>query len=416
MSLDVSGANAILRRTYPDGKININYTNSKTLALLKKSKGTMVKSPYGELFQVPVQHGNPQAGSATYATGYGQASAESSRYKAWQITPKTFWHFADVNGDIIRRGAGVGSFIEPATSEIESAKNAITRIYSLMLFKGGWGDLAQLSASATVGSATGVALANKWMVRFCEVGQSVVFSASEAANTLRGTTPVKITGRHVSAGTLDFAFAPNTAGTAAAVSDFMFRDGDRENSATPTRRVITGFKAWLPTSAPSSTAFNGVDRSVDDRLGGLRQDATASGSPEEAFMDAEAQVGAEGGKVTHWVMGRETFNKLAKSMQNHIQYAEITGEDIEIGIPGFTLAGSDAVFYWDNACEEGFSYGFNLDEIEIRYAGNDLFYVEQQDGLTYREVAGSDLWRARIVTCSDLILPAPGHAINLFNL
>lgn len=415
MSLDVASANAVLKRTYADGIVDIDYNKSKTLRMLKKGKGTMVKGPFGELFAAPVKHGNPQAGSADYATAFGQASTENSRYKQWQITPKTFWHFADVNGDIVRRGAGVGSFIEPATSEIENAKDAIRRIYEIMLFKGGFGDLFRLSATAGVGSATGVALANKFMVRFAELGQKVVFADSEGASVLKGTTAIKIVGRHASAGTLDFNIAPNTAGTLAAVNDFGFREGDRENSATPARRVITGMKAWLPSVAPTATLFNGVDRTLDDRLGGIRVDANLAGSPEEAFMDAEAAVDAEGGQLSYFVMGRDTFNKLAKSMQNHVEYAEIQPE-MGIGIPGFRLRGSDAVFYWDSACEEGVSYGYNIEEIEIQYAGADLFYLEQLDGLTYREVSGLDLWRARIVTCSDLIMPAPGHSVVLFNL
>lgn len=416
MAFDVAAEAALMRKTYPEGIVEVDYSNSKTLRLLKKSRGTLKSTPFGEAFHVPVAHGNPQAGSADYATGYAQATTEQSRHAAWQITPATVFHFADVGSDIIRRGAGRGSFATAMTYEIEKAKKALTRIYEIMLFKGGFGDLVRLSSTAAVGSATGVALEQKWMVRLVEKGMSVVFSQSESGHVLRGVTPVKVTGRHAAAGTLDFAFAPNTAGTAAAVSDTMFRNGDRENSATPSRRCVTGFKAWLPTVAPSATAFFGVDRSLDDRLGGLRHDANTSGSPEEAFMDAEALIDAEGGKATHFVMGRDTFNKLSKSMSTHIEYCEMM-DDMPIGIKGFTLKGSDAVFYWDSACEEGFAYGFNIDEVELNYAGPDIMYIEQQvDGLIFREVAGTDYWRSRLVTCSNLILPAPGHQVVVFNL
>jgi hypothetical protein len=412
---DVASEQAILKTTYPGGIVEVDYQNSKTLRLLKRNKGTLVQNPYGKVFHVPVKHGNPQAGSATYAEGYNQASTEQSRHEAWQIEPKTVFHFADVGGDILRRGEGKGSFARAATYEIEKAKKALTRIYEVMLFKGGFGDLFRLSSTAAVGSATGVALEQKWMVRMVEKGMSIVFSASEAANTLKGITPVKVVGRSSSAGTLDFSAAPNQAGTLAAVSDFGFRIGDRQNSATPSRLCLTGFKAWVPPTAPSATLFNGVNRTADDRLGGLRQNANESGSPEEGFMDAEALVDAEGGQLSHWVCGRLTFNKLAKSMQNHIEYAEIKDE-FPIGIPGFRMKGSDAVVYWDSACEEGVAYGFNIDEVEINYAGEDLMYVEEFDGLMFREIPGTDNWRARLVTCSDFILPAPGHAVNLFNL
>lgn len=415
MSLDTTTAAAIMRKTYPDGVVELDYRKSKTLTLLKKNKGSLVSSPFGDAFEVPVQHGNPQAGSATYATGYGQASGENTRYNKWSVQPATVFHFADVGGDIVRRGAGAGSFITALTSEIENSKRALQRIMEIAFFKGGWGDLARLSATAGVGSASGVALLNPWMVRFVEKGMKVVFSASEAANTLRGTTAAEVTGRHVAAGTLDFDIAPNTAGTAAAVSDFMFREGDRQNSATPSRLMPTGFKAWLPQAAPSSTAFHGLDRTTDDRLGGLRQDATLSGSIEEAFLDGNTLVDSEGGVVTHYVCGPDTHNKLAKSMQNRIQYVE-QETDVGIGINGFRINGSDAMIYSDSACEEGVAYGFNIDEVEIRYAGRDLVYLEEEDGMQFRRVAGSDLWRSELVSCCNLILPAPGHAVVIYNL
>lgn len=415
MSLDISTAAAIMKHTYPNGVVEMDYKGSKTLLLLKKRKGTLIKTPFGTSFDVPVKHGNPQAGSATYATGYGQASSENTRYSSWAVTPGTFWHFADINGDIVRRGEGAGSFVDALKSEIENSKMAMRRIYETMLFKGGFGDFAQLSSAANVGSATGVVLANKWMVRMVEKGQKFVFASTEGASVLRGTTAAKVVGRHAAAGTLDFDIAPNTAGTAAANSDWMFREGDRQNSATPTRIVPVGFKAWVPTSAPSSTAFFGVDRTVDDRLGGLRLDATLSGSPREAFMDGNALVQGEGGEITHFVMGRDTYNKLAKDLSNDIEYCDIM-TDVGIGVAGFRLNGSDAVFYWDSACEEGISYGYNIEEIEIRYAGEDLFTLVDDEGLMFRRVAGSDLWRSELVTCSQLIMPAPGHAVVIYNL
>lgn len=415
MGDSITTANAVMRRLYADGVIELDYKKSKTLSLLKKSKGTMSKTPFGEMFCIPVKHGNPQAGSATYATGYGQSATENNRYAQWQITPKTMFHFGELEGDFIRRGASEGSVVEAMTSVVEGAKSAFQRILENQLFKGGFGDLFQLAASANVGSATGVVVAQKWMVRNVEKGMKVVFSQSESGHGLRGTTSVKVLGRSVSAGTLDFNIAPNTAGTAAANSDFGFRDGDRQDSATPSRLCWQGFKAWVPTVAPGSTAFNGVVRNVDDRLGGLRVNASESGSIEEAFMDAEAAVDSEGGKLSHFVMGRDTFNKLAKSMQNHVEYAEIT-TDMGIGIPGFRLRGSDAVFYWDSACEEGVAYGFNIEEVELLYANNDLVKVEQTDGLTFREVAGTDNWKCRLVTCSDFTMPAPGHAVVVYNL
>jgi hypothetical protein len=413
MSLDVAQAAAILKKTYPDGIVEMDYKKSKTLALLKKTKGALVASPFGESFDVPIKHGNPQAGSAVYATGYAQANAEQSRYKKWLVTPATVFHFADVNGDITRRAAGTGGFVDAMTTEIENAKDALRRILEISLFKGGFGDLAQLSATANVASATGVALKNPWMVRFIETGMSLVSSATEGGGVTKSATAIKVVGRHAAAGTIDMAAAPNT--QSMAVSDFLFRLDDRDPAASPVRRMPTGFKGWVPATAPSATLFNGVDRTVDDRLGGMRQDATLSGSIEEAFLDADALVEGEGGEVSHYVLGSDTFTKLAKSLTGKIEYTE-QQIDVGIGISGFKMTGSGAMFYKDPAMEEGVSYGFNVDEVELRYAGKEFCYIEDKDGLTFRRVGGFDLWRTDLVSCCNLIIPAPGHCVNVFGL
>lgn len=132
-------------------------------------------------------------------------------------------------------------------------------------------------------------------------------------------------------------------------------------------------------------------------------------------MDATTLVTAEGGVITHFVLGPTTFNKLAKSMQNRIDYVE-QETDVGIGINGFRIRGQDSMVYFDNAMEEGISYGFNIEEVEIQYAGKDFCYLEETDGLPFRRVAGFDLWRSELVSCWNFILPAPGHAVVLFNL
>ena len=415
MSLDVASSAAILKQTYPEGVVELDYKRSKTLTLLRKNKGSLEYSPFGASFQVPVKFSNPMAGSATYATGYNQAANTQSKYKAWSVTPATVWHFADVNGDIVRRGEGAGSFVDALVSEIENAKAALQRMMEIFVFGGGFGDLASLSPSVNTGSASGVLLTNPWMVRFIEQDMNLVASASISANVLRSTTPIKVTGRHPSAGTIDLSATPASQSWAA--NDFLFRDGDRQNSATPSAIVPSGFKGWLPQVAPTSgDNWFGVDRSVNDRLAGQRWNSVNSGSIEEALLDGAELVDAEGGELTHYVCGPDTFNKIIKSMQNRVEYIE-QETDVGIGIKGFQLMGyGDPMVYSDSACPEGIAFGFNVEEIEIRYAGKDFVYLEETDGLMFRRVLGSDLWRSELVSSWNLILPAPGHAVQVFNL
>ena len=146
MTLDTTAANAILKQTYPDGIVPIDYARAKTLALLKKTKGSIVSGPFGAGFVQPLKYGNPQAGSATYATGYAQASTEYTRYSQWFLTPAELFQFARVSGKTTRITEGVGSFINAMVSEIENARNALTRLDEIALGADGWGCLGHGSA------------------------------------------------------------------------------------------------------------------------------------------------------------------------------------------------------------------------------------------------------------------------------
>ena len=68
------------------------------------------------------------------------------------------------------------------------------------------------------------------------------------------------------AGTITFNSDVSTI-TGISVGDHLVREGDYDN-------VITGFGAWLPTTAPTTSLF-GCDRTQDvDMLGGVRSDGT----------------------------------------------------------------------------------------------------------------------------------------------
>ena len=414
MSLDLTAAASILKETYPDGVVELDYKKSKFLALLQKNKGTLQSSPFGAHFNVPVKYGNPQAGSGDYATGYAEASTESTRYKSWAVTPGEAFQFARINGSAIRRGEGVGSFVKMVVGEIENAKSALQRQLEIMLFRAGWGLTGQIkSGSATSGAAT--TLAYPWQARMFEIGESLVASASINAATLRSATALKVVGRNPVTGVITLSAAGNTQSMAA--DDYLFRIGDRQNSSSPTAIVPMGLDGWLPQSAPGATTFYSVDRTADTRLGGLRHDAANSGNMEEALLDLSALIDAEGGSSTHCVMGPDTYNKLVKSLLNKT-YVDITTDDPKIGFKGIMIQGAsgDITCFSDSACPEGIAYMFDISEIELRYAGKDLVTIDETDGLMVRKVAGADDFMADLVTCCSLIVPAPGHAGVVYGL
>lgn len=413
MSLGLTEAQSVLKETYPNGIVEIDYKKAKTLALLRKEKGTLVQAPFGYGFKIPIKYGNPQAGSADFATGYAQASTESTRYDNWFLTPGEMFQFARVEGALIRRSQGVGSFIKAIVSEIENTKKSLTRMCEIALDGDGYGDLGQIGSISTVT----ITLKQPWMARFFEVGMALVASESRNAADLRDPTTsptvqyAKVTARNVAAGTLTMD-TDMTVGDAWAANDYLFRNGDRHDSASPTRRLPCGFLGFLPdTDGTRSASFFGVDQTVSDRLGGLRRAASLSGNFEEALLDMSADIDAAGGTTTHCVLGSGSHAKLAKSLLNKV-YMDIEDMDgVKLGFKGIVIQGASGDFmcYSDSAFSDGRARLFDVEDVGIQHTGEDLVFLDQTDGLVVREIAGTDNWGARVVSSWQFHVDAPGH-------
>ena len=411
MSLDVAAAASILKETYPKGIVEIDYSRAKTLALLKKGRGTLVEGDFGTAFKQPIKYGGPQAGSSNYVIGYAQAATENSRYTHWYLTPSELFQFARVSGAIIRRSQGPGAFVRALVSEIENAKLSLTRFIEQYLDGDGFGALGQIAGITT----TTITLKYPWQVRFFEIGMTICASSANSGAVLKAPTVgkyTKITARSVSAGTLTTADDMTaTSGTAFAAGDYLFRYGDRIDDTPATRLVPTGFGGFLPdTDALRSSSFFNVNQTLTERLGGLR--ATANGTIEEAILDMSADIDSQGGQTTHAVMGSKTFTKLNKSLLNKV-YADVTDQDgMKIGVTGVVIQGAsgDVLCYGDSAFSEGRIRLFDIGDIGILHTQDDLVKLEQMDGLQFRQIDGTDDWMARIVASYQFHLDAPGHA------
>lgn len=415
MSLDVTAVASVLKETYPNGIVEIDYKRAKTLALLRKEKGTLVEGSFGTAFKQPIKYSNPQAGSATYATGYAQAATENTRYTHWYLTPAELFQFARVTGAAVRRSQGnTAAFVKALVSEIENAKVALTRMIEIYLDGSGWGDLAQIATAGI--TTTAITLKYPWMARFFEIGQSISFSSSINGAVLRAPAAgvaTKITAVDTSTGILTTADDMTSGGsTQVAAADYIFRAGDRQNSASPTRIVPCGFKAFLPDAASDRGTLFNVDQTLSQRLGGLRRSATTSGNMEEALLDMSSDIDSQGGVSTHCVMGTQTYAKLGKSLLNKV-YCDIEDMDgVKLGFKGIVVQGAsgDIICYSDSAFAEGRARMFNVADIGIQHVGDDIATIDQTDGLQFRQVDGTDDWMARLVASYQFHVDAPGHA------
>jgi hypothetical protein len=412
MTFDATAAANVLKQTYPDSIVPIDYARAKTLALLKKSKGTIVSGPFGAGFVQPLKYGNPQAGSATYATGYNQAATEYSRYSQWFLTPGELFQFARVSGKVTRIAEGTGSFVNAMVSEIENARNALTRLDEMALGGDGSGSFAQIGSVSTVT----ITLKKVSQARFFEIGQTLCAGTTLLSGGLKNTgTGIKITKVDAAGGTLTMA-SDVTVSTAWAANDYLFRAGD-VGASVATYLWPVGFAGFVPVATPTGSLFT-VDQTLSVRTGGNRRDGSKSGNIEEALLDLSSDIDSQGGITTHCVMGTKTMNKLVKSMLNKTYFDVEDADGAPLGFRAVLLAGAsgDMLCYSDGAFPEEVAWQFSIDDVGIIHTGKDLIMLEEKDGLQFREVAGSDDWMARLVSSWQFHCDAPGHAGVVNNL
>ena len=102
-------------------------------------------------------------------------------------------------------------------------------------------------------------------------------------------------------------------------SDYVFLEGDFGNG-------YYGFGSWIPASAPSATAFFGLDRTIDEtRYAGNRSAATSEDNTLENFLLRAVTETELQGSVTrmrlYWHPNHNT--QLIREMGNKVEYHHV---------------------------------------------------------------------------------------------
>lgn len=329
MSLDLTSFDSALKQHYTADRVeNMVYMDNPLLALMPKYEAFG-----GRNLPIPLIYGNPQGRSATFATAQTRGAATNSKIEDFVLTRVKDYSIATVDNETLEASKGnENAFMEAATTEIDGAINTLSRSIAVKMYRDGFGDVGVIGSI----SSNTVTLSDIQSVTNFEVGQQVVVSSTKDSAVLRAGSAI-VTGVDRSLGTVTFDALSGITGETA--GDFLFLNGDRQDSATPARIVISGLSAWLPASAPSSTAFFGVDRSVDTtRLGGLRLDASSL-PLEEALIEADALVAREGMAIDHLFMSHKRFGELKKALGTKVQYVDLQA-NAKISFRGILVDGA----------------------------------------------------------------------------
>lgn len=323
MALDLTSFDAALKVHYTDDRINqMAYLNNPLFAMMNK-----VENFGGKNLPIPIIFGSPQGRSASFANA--QTNVNETQIDDFVLTRVSDHGVAQITNETIEASKGNNNaFLEATVTEIDGTLHSLMRSMAIAMYRNGSGSIGQLSA--TSGVTTLITLAEPEDITNFEIGMTLVLSTADGGGTVKtGTT--KITALDRDLGTITVATSLATFTAVGAVNDFIFVQGDYDAK-------ISGLEAWVPATAPSSTLFFGMDRSVDTtRLGGVRFNG-ASQPIEEALIDGMKRVAREGGRPDKCFMDFGEWANLEKALGSKVQYVDLRVDGL-VGFRGIQING-----------------------------------------------------------------------------
>lgn len=398
MSLDLTTFAAALKQHYTTDRVeNMVYRDNPLLALMPK-----YEQFGGDNLKLPVKHGIPQGRSANFATA--QSNKTNTQLKAFLLTRDKDYSLASIDNETIEASKGnSNAFMEAATTEIDGAIESATRSLAIAMYGTGSGSIGQVQANA---AGTSIQLKNVEDVTNFEVGMEVVFSTADGGGAIKsGTVTVNGVDRDLGVVTVD-SLAAIDGGTGAAADDYVFVEGDYDSK-------IKGLRAWLPDSAPSATAFFGVDRTVDaTRLGGIRYDGSSE-PIEEALISAASRVAREGGKPDYCFMSYGKFAELEKALGSKVQYVDAHANG-EIGFRGMLIHGprGSIKVIADQNCPDDRAFMLSMQYWKL-YSLGKAPKILDSDGLKFLRESNADAVEVRVGYYAQMGCRAPGFNANI---
>lgn len=394
MALDVTSFAYALKAHYDSKRMEqMTLKDNPLLALVAK------KTDFGGdgTWTLPVMFAGPQRTSADFAKA--QANTSTSKGIKFLIPRKSEYSFASIKNEVMEASEGnANAFMEAATLEIDQAINSSSRSIAAALYGSGSGSLGQI---ANISTAV-ITLADSDSVMNFEVGMKLELSATDGSGSVRSGT-ITIAGVDRDAGTITASAAVTSGISAAAVNDYIFKEGDYNNK-------ITGLAGWIPATAPTgSDSFFGVNRSQDaTRLAGIRFNGTAM-PIEEALNKTAARLAREGSKPTHVFMNFTKWSELVVSLGTKVQYVDVR-LNAEIGFQGVQINGPNGAIKVvpDLNCPGNRAYMLQLDTLTLKSL-KAMPRILDADGNKMLREASADAYEVRIGGYGNLGCHAPGY-------
>lgn len=407
--LDLTSFDFALKEHYTDKRVeNMVYKDNPFMALVPKYENFG-----GDLLPTPTIYGNPQGRSKTFTNAQTRGGSTSTSGVKFNVTRARDYSVATIDNETLEASKGdANAFVEAATTEIDGAINSLTRSLAINLYRDTSAYVGQVLAEPSTNASTFVVtMKDAEDITNIEVEQMLVIYSAKSGGSQRSSDGSddewEVAGVDRDAGTITLTGTYDGSGDIAA-DDYIFVEGDRGNG-------MAGLESWIPDSAPSSTAFFGVDRTADvTRLGGLRLDASSL-PIEEALIEADHRACREGARLDHFFLSHKKFGELKKALGSKVEYIDLRpGKEATFSFRGIMVDGSKGPIKVvpDQNARNARCMGVQLNTWQLASLGKAV-RVTDQDGLQMLRQASADGVEVRYVSYANLRCFAPGYNINV---
>lgn len=408
-----------------DAFLKEDYTKDKIDDLSKKDRPlfgrvSREEDHSGDLYVHPVKVSNGQGLGATVPKaqqGAQQSSGGNLAGKKWTVLFGDYTGSIEIGDKVMRASRNnAGSFLRNEAEEIDGLYDEFGNAFSTYLYSNGGQSLTP-GGGFTVSSGVCTLVSADDIVNI-EVGQILVPSAndgSSSAHTLIASAAVGyVVAVNRNAGT--FTVSATSGGAAGTPTNwtgtmYAFRDGDFGGSGA--NRIILGLGAWIPSSDPSSTTFEGVDRTFDiARLSGVRLTAAevANLPLEQRLKKLVTRMRSRnfGPGPTDIYLNPEKWQALADSLES--RGSREIGKDAVFGYEHIKLAiaGKRVEIYADPFCPYATAWALHMPSIKLA-AYDKIPFVLNGDGLEMLRKTTSNDYEHRIQAYPAFCVPAPGY-------
>lgn len=413
---------AALKELYTDDKDymkNIVYSKNPLLAMIPKNE-----SPdgfAGKYIPVPLEYGNPQGRSHSFANAQNQQTA-SDVVSFFVYAVQDYQLVTITNLLMEQTKSNAGAFVDEASRSLDNGFRNLSNNMAFELFSGGTASRGSISAAGVSYSAPTLSfvLANSQAVVQMEVGMTLQASATDGGAALQNSPgtidAIQITSVNRGTGAISGTVvqgAPQSSWVAGSFLQVLGDIGIGGASTIAGMLGLSGLAAWVPNvDPPSNDNFWGVNRSADPtRLAGLRYNA-ASQSISEGITNALALANREGAAPDLIVMDFVSYASLVNELGAKVQYVQLEHDEVEVAFEAihFHSAYGKIPVLADRSCPAQTAYCLTMDSWKLRTLGKAPHILTYgMEGLEGLRVGNADALEIRIAYYGNVICSAPGY-------